>query len=72
MIEGLFGESYTLTGVAKLLHRLGYSAQRPAHRAVERDEAAVTTWQRDGWPRVKEQPRPAASGSASSTRPASR
>ncbi|MDT3447041.1 winged helix-turn-helix domain-containing protein [Pseudofrankia sp. BMG5.37] len=72
LIEDLFGQSYTLTGVAKLLHRLGYSAQRPTQRAVERDERAVATWQRDGWPRVKERPRPAVPGSVSSTRPASR
>ncbi len=71
LIEDLFGQSYTLTGVANLLHRLGYSAQRPVHRAVERDEDAVATWRRAGWSAVKQQPRPAVPGSVSSTRPAS-
>jgi putative transposase len=70
LIEQLFGQSYTLTGVAMLLHRLGYSAQRPTHRAAERDEAAVATWQREGWVQVKKPPRPAAPGSALPTRPA--
>jgi Winged helix-turn helix len=66
----LFGVSYTLTGVAKLLHRLGWSAQRPAHRARERDERAIATWRRQVWPAIKIPPRPAGPGSVSPTRPA--
>jgi transposase len=72
LIDRMFGVSYTLPGVAGLLHRMGYSAQRPVHRAVERDEVAIATWRREVWPQVKEPPRPAAAGSASSTRQARR
>ncbi|WP_261569424.1 helix-turn-helix domain-containing protein [Frankia gtarii] len=43
LINRLFGQSYTLTGVAKLLHRMDYTTQPPTHRAAERDEAAVAT-----------------------------
>lgn len=68
VITRLFRVSYTLTGVAKLLHRLGFSAQRPMHRAIERDEDAIATWRREVWPDVKEQPRPVTPGSASPTR----
>ena len=44
---------YTLRGVSYLLHRMGYSLQVPARRAVERDPEAITTWQRKRWPAVK-------------------
>jgi transposase len=70
VIHRLFGVSYTLTGVAKLLHRLGWSAQRPAHRARERDERAIATWRREVWPAIKISPPPAGPGSVSPTRPA--
>jgi transposase len=72
VITRLFRVSYTLTGVAELLHRLGFSAQRPVHRAIERDEDAIATWRREGWPDVREQPRPAPPGSVSPRRPARR
>src|SRR2546430_5607819 len=35
---------YTLRGTSYLLHRIGFSPQVPAHRAVERNEAAIATW----------------------------
>jgi GH43 family beta-xylosidase len=38
---------------AYLLHRIGFSAQVPAHRAAERDAAAIVTWRMRTWPRVK-------------------
>ncbi|GAA3781775.1 hypothetical protein GCM10022225_82710 [Plantactinospora mayteni] len=53
LIERLFGVVYTLRGVSYLLHRMGYSPQMPARRAVERDETAITTWRRRRWPAVK-------------------
>ena len=53
LIERRFGASYTLRGVSYLLHRMGYSLQVPARRAVERDEQAIQTWHRRRWPAVK-------------------
>lgn len=41
LIRRLFGHRYTPRGVSYLLHRLVWSPQVPAHRAVERDEQAV-------------------------------
>ena len=35
---------YTLRGVSYLLHRIGFSPQVRAHRAAERDEAAIAAW----------------------------
>jgi transposase len=53
LIERRCGVDYTLRGVSYLLHRMGYSLQVPARRAVERDEQAITTWRRRRWPAVK-------------------
>jgi transposase len=50
LIERLFHIRYTLRGVSYLLHRMGFSPQVPAHRAVERDEEAIATWRREAWP----------------------
>ena len=53
LIARLFHTRYTLRGVSYLLHRMGFSPQVPAHRAVERDERAVVTWRRETWPAGK-------------------
>jgi transposase len=34
----------TLSAIAQMLHRHGFSHQVPARRAVERDEKAVAGW----------------------------
>jgi hypothetical protein len=41
LVSRLFGVRYTLRGVSYLLHRNGFTPQVPAHRAAERDEAAI-------------------------------
>ena len=53
LVMRLFGVSYTLRGVAFLLHRLGFSPQVPAHRAFERDEDAVAAWRSATWAKVR-------------------
>jgi transposase len=68
------------TGVAhhpahvwKLLrHQLGWSLQRPARRANERDEQAIRQWVAADWPRIKKTPGAEVPSSASSTSPVSR
>jgi len=72
LIKWLFGVSYSLKGVALLLHRIGYSVQVPAHRAVERDEEAIATWRKETWPQVKPGRATWARGSSSPMSPASR
>lgn len=49
----LFGVSYTLRGVSFLLHRMGFSPQVPAHRAAERDEAAIAEWRAVTWAKTR-------------------
>lgn len=43
--------------VWRVLRSLGWTRQRPARRARERDEAAIARWVRGRWPRVKKTPR---------------
>jgi transposase len=47
---------------------LGWSLQRPARQARERDERAVRGWVRTTWPQVKKKPAAGGRGSHSSTR----
>jgi transposase len=51
VIQRLTGVAYHRGHVWKLLrHRLGYRLQRPARRAVERDEQAIARWVAEDWP----------------------
>ncbi len=61
VIEKHFAVRYDLSGVWHVLQRMGWSCQRPEHRARERNEEAVVTWRRKDWPRLKKRspsPRP--------------
>ena len=49
LIARLFHVRYTLRGTSYLLHRMGFSPQVPAHRAAERDEAAIAAWRTGTW-----------------------
>jgi transposase len=57
VIEREFGVGYHRDHVGRLLHRLGWSHQKPERRAAERDEQAIARWKRVEWPRVKKRPR---------------
>ena len=49
----LFGVCYSLRGMSFLLHRLGFTPQVPAHRAVERNEDAIAEWRTVTWAKVR-------------------
>jgi len=53
LIGRLFHVSYTLRGTSYLLHRMGWTPQVPKHRALERDEDAITTWRAQTWAKVR-------------------
>jgi transposase len=55
-----------------LRHRLDWTLQRPARRAIERDEQAIRRWVARDWPRIKKTPGAARQPSVSSTSRASR
>lgn len=69
LIGRMFHTSYSLKGVALVLHRMGWTPQVPVHRAVERDDDAVATWRKSTWPQVKGSRAGWARGSASPTKP---
>jgi hypothetical protein len=52
---------------ALLRHRLGWTVQRPARRAAERDQAAIDRWVKNDWPRIKQPPNSAEPAWSSST-----
>ncbi|WP_406381519.1 winged helix-turn-helix domain-containing protein [Streptomyces sp. NBC_01618] len=52
LIGRKFHLSYSVSGVTRLLHRMGYSVQMPARPAAERDEDAITAWREATWQEV--------------------
>ena len=57
VIERVTGVSYHPARVWYLLrHVLGWSWQRPAHRATERDDEAIAQWVKQRWPQIKKRP----------------
>lgn len=72
LIGRRFHKSFTLSGIAQMLRRHGWSHQVPARRATERDDAAVAGWVKETWPSAEEQRRRSTPTSSSRTRPASR
>jgi transposase len=69
VIERLTGIRHHPAHVWALLqHRLGWSVQRPARRAAERDQDAIDYWVKVDWPRIKQTPNGAKLVSSSSTR----
>lgn len=72
LIWRLFHVGYTVPGVWKLLRRIGWSCQRPARRATERDDQRVEEWKAEAWPEAERPRRTWAPGSASKTNRAAR
>ena len=57
VIEAVTGVSYHPGHVWRILReQLGWSRQRPARRAVERDEEAIEVWVKQRWPKIKKAP----------------
>ena len=53
LIRRRFGVSLSSTQVWRILHQMGWSCQKPARRAKERDEERIATWHKRDWPRIK-------------------
>jgi transposase len=63
VIERVTGTRYSQAQTWTVLRkRLGWTRQRPARRAVERDEEAIAAWVKRDWPRIKKAPGAAAPG----------
>jgi transposase len=68
LIEREFGIGYHSGHVWKVLRGLNWTPQRPAGRALERNEEAIAEWKRKTWPAIKKKPKQKAAHSSSSTR----
>jgi putative transposase len=54
LIGLMFKVRVSLTTTWEAMRRIGFSAQMPTHRAIERDEEAIARWRRYQWPAVKD------------------
>jgi transposase len=52
-----FGISYHPGHIGRLLDAIRWSLQKPARRARQRDEAAITHWREQTWPAIKRGPK---------------
>lgn len=57
LIEQECGVRYHPAHVWRILQGLGWSCQRPARRALERDEEKIEGWKKKRWPELKKKPR---------------
>lgn len=71
VIERLTGVRYHPGHAWKILGAMGWTLQRPARQARERNEEAVRQWVSERWPAVKKTPGVEKIGSSSKTRAAS-
>ena len=73
VIEAITGVRCGQTQTWELLRkRLGWTRQRPARRALERNDEAIAGWVESEWPRIKEVPAAGGRGLSSKTSPGSR
>jgi transposase len=72
VIAKVTGVEYHPGHVWKLLRRFGWSWQKPARQAVERDEEELQRWVREEWPRIKNPHARSGLGSSSRIRAAPR
>jgi transposase len=56
-IRKLFGVSYHVDHLPRLLRSLGFSPQKPRRQAIERDEKRIAGWRYVQWPRIKKKPK---------------
>jgi transposase len=68
LIERECGVKYSTVHAWRLLRALGWTPQRPASRALERNEAAIRRWKRVRWPELKKTPKDGGKRSSSSTK----
>ena len=56
MIQAKFGVDYHVDHVGRLLHSMGWSPQKPARKAIERNESLIAGWVAEEWKRIKKKP----------------
>lgn len=68
LIQRECGVKYSTVHAWRLLRALGWTPQRPAGRALERNQAAIARWKRERWPELKKTPKSGGKPSSSSTK----
>lgn len=68
LIKRECGVQYSTVHAWRVLRALGWTPQRPASRALERNEPAIRHWKRVRWPELKKTPKSGAKRSSSSTK----
>jgi transposase len=56
VIQRVFGITYSLTQVGRLLKQIEWSRQQPVERASQRDEAAIERWRTETWLEIEKKP----------------
>jgi transposase len=56
LIADRYGVSYNTNYLSEKLRKSGWSVQQPLRIAREREEALVTQWLQEHWPRIKKRP----------------
>ena len=56
LVKRAFGVPYHPRHMGRLLKALGWSNQKPEHRASQRDEAAIEQWRAETWEEIKKKP----------------
>jgi transposase len=56
VIRQVFKVSYSERHVGRLLKSIGWTRQKPIHRASERDETAIQAWSESTWPEHEKKP----------------
>jgi len=68
LIERECGVKYSTVHAWRVLRSLGWTPQRPARRALERDEDKIHRWKHQRWPELKKTPKAGDRPSSSSTK----
>lgn len=56
LIGQQFGCRYSTSQASRLLRQIGWSCQKPARRALERDDKKIRLWKQRRWPAIKKKP----------------
>ena len=68
LIEYRTGVRYHEDHVGRILRKLNWTCQRPAGKALERDEQAIRHWKKYRWPQIKKKRSASGARSSSSTK----
>ncbi|MGH9736934.1 MAG: winged helix-turn-helix domain-containing protein [Candidatus Acidiferrales bacterium] len=68
LIERECGVKFSAVQAWRILRQLGWTPQRPAGRALERDEEKIRRWKQQRWPEIKKKREKKGASSSSSTK----